>query len=56
MKEQKEIIQEYYDSHPKKEWDRLQKDHPYEKYITVHMMDPMAPVGCHNKVLRRYYD
>ena len=43
MKEQKEIIQEYYDSHPKKEWDRLQKDHPYEKYITVHMMDRLIP-------------
>ena len=46
MKEQKEIIQEYYDSHPKKEWDRLQKDHPYEKYITVHMMDQMIPEGA----------
>ena len=45
MKEQKEIIQEYYDSNPKKEWDRLQKNHPYEKYITVHMMDPMIPEG-----------
>ena len=45
MKEQKEIIQEYYDSDPKKEWDRLQKNHPYEKYITVHMMDQMIPEG-----------
>ena len=39
MKEEKETIKKYYDDDPKKEWDRLQKRFPHEKYITVHMMD-----------------
>lgn len=39
MREQKEAVRTHYDTDPKKEWDRLQKRHPYEKYITVHMMD-----------------
>ncbi|MDO5435067.1 MAG: class I SAM-dependent methyltransferase [Clostridia bacterium] len=32
-------VMEHYDSNPKKEWDRLQKRFPAEKYITLKMMD-----------------
>ena len=39
MREEKEAIREHYDADPRKEWDRLQKRWPYEKYITTHMMD-----------------
>ena len=39
MREEKETVRAYYDTDPQKEWDRLQKRFPYEKYITVHMMD-----------------
>ena len=39
MREEKDTIREYYNADPKKEWDRLKKRHPYEKYITIHMMD-----------------
>ena len=39
MREEKETVCAYYDTDPQKEWDRLQKRFPYEKYITVHMMD-----------------
>ena len=39
MKEETEAIRAYYNADPQKEWDRLKKKHPYEKYITIHMMD-----------------
>ena len=39
MREETEAICKYYNADPRKEWDRLQKKHPYEKYITIHMMD-----------------
>lgn len=39
MKEQTEAVREHYEENPQKEWDRLKKRHPYEKYITVNMMD-----------------
>ena len=45
MKEEKEIIRKYYDDDPKKEWDRLKKRFPHEKYITVHMMDRYIKEG-----------
>ena len=45
MREETEIIREYYDSDPQKEWDRLKKKHPYEKYITTHMMDRYIRFG-----------
>jgi len=37
--EETENIREYYNADPQKEWDRLKVRHPYEKYITTHMMD-----------------
>lgn len=39
MREETETIRAHYDADPKREWDRLQKRFPYEKYITTHMMD-----------------
>ena len=39
MQEKKDEIRFYYNANPQKEWDRLKKKHPYEKYITIHMMD-----------------
>ena len=39
MREETEAVRDHYDANPQKEWNRLQKIHPYEKYITVHMMD-----------------
>ena len=39
MREETEAIREHYNANPQKEWDRLKKFHPYEKYITVRMMD-----------------
>ncbi len=39
MREETEAIRGHYDADPRKEWDRLQKRHPYEKYITIRMMD-----------------
>ena len=39
MREEQKAIREHYDTNPRKEWDRLQKRFPYEKYITTHMMD-----------------
>ena len=35
MREETETIRTYYNANPRKEWDRLMKKHPYEKYITV---------------------
>ena len=46
MREETEAIRTHYNADPKKEWDRLQKRHPYEKYITTHIMDRyLAPGG-----------
>ena len=39
MREETEAIRTYYNADPLKEWNRLIKKHPYEKYITTHMMD-----------------
>jgi len=39
MREETEAIRTHYNADPRKEWDRLQKKHPYEKYITTRMMD-----------------
>ena len=39
MREETEAIRSHYDENPRKEWDRLQKRFPYEKYITTRMMD-----------------
>ena len=39
MREEKDAIREHYNADPKKEWERLKSQHPYEKYITIHMMD-----------------
>lgn len=39
MREKKETIRKHYDADPLKEWNRLQRRTPYEKYITTHMMD-----------------
>ena len=39
MHEETEAIRTHYNADPQKEWDRLKVRHPYEKYITVHMMD-----------------
>ena len=39
MHEETQAIRTHYNVNPQKEWDRLQKRFPYEKYITTHMMD-----------------
>ena len=39
MREETEAIRTHYNADPQKEWDRLKTKHPYEKYITIHMMD-----------------
>ena len=39
MREETEAVRTHYNTDPQKEWDRLQKKHPFEKYITVRMMD-----------------
>ena len=43
--EKTEEIREHYNSDPKKEWDRLQKRYPHEKYITTRMMDRYIKPG-----------
>ena len=45
MREETEAIREHYDADPQKEWDRLKKAHPYEKYITTGMMDRFIRPG-----------
>ena len=45
MREETEAIREHYDTNPQKEWDRLKKSHPYEKYITIKMMDRFIRPG-----------
>ena len=39
MREETDAIRAHYNADPGKEWDRLMKKHPHEKYITVHIMD-----------------
>ena len=39
MREETDTIRSHYDTNPQKEWDRLKRRFPYEKYITIHMMD-----------------
>ena len=39
MDEFKKEIAEHYDINPRKEWDRLKKDHPFEFRITTRMME-----------------
>ena len=45
MHEKKDEIRSYYNANPQKEWDRLKKKHPYEKYITIRMMDRYIKPG-----------
>ncbi len=45
MKEEIEEVKKHYDSDPKKEWDRLQKFHPFERYITTKMMERYIKPG-----------
>lgn len=39
MREETEAIRASYNASPQKEWNRLKVKHPFEKYITTHMMD-----------------
>ena len=39
MREETEAIRASYNASPQKEWDRLKVKHPFEKYITTHMID-----------------
>ena len=45
MHEKRDEIRSYYNANPQKEWDRLKKKHPYEKYITIRMMDRYIKPG-----------
>ena len=45
MREETEAIRSHYNANPQKEWDRLMKRFPYEKYITTHMMDRYLQPG-----------
>ena len=45
LREETGTIQAYYDASPRKEWDRLKSKYPYEKYITVRMMDRYIQPG-----------
>ena len=45
MQERTGEIRSHYNANPQKEWDRLQKKHPHEKYITTHMMDRYIKPG-----------
>lgn len=45
MRSDIQIVKEHYNENPKIEWDRLQKKHPYEKYITIKMMDKYIKNG-----------
>ena len=44
-REETDAIREHYNADPLKEWDRLQKRTPYEKYITTRMMDRYIKPG-----------
>ena len=46
MREETDAIRAHYNADPQKEWDRLKKKHPYEKYITIRMMDRYIQPGC----------
>ena len=46
MREETDAIRTYYNADPRKEWDRLMKKYPHEKYITVHVMDRYIQPGC----------
>ena len=46
MREETDAIRAHYNADPQKEWDRLMKKYPHEKYITVHMMDRYIQPGC----------
>ena len=45
MLEKKDEIRSHYNADPRKEWDRLKTRHPYEKYITIRMMDRYIETG-----------
>ena len=45
MREETEAIRTHYNADPQKEWDRLKTKHPYEKYITTHIMDRYIQAG-----------
>lgn len=45
MQERTEEIRKHYNADPKKEWDRLQKKNPAEKYITLKMMERYIKSG-----------
>lgn len=45
MREETEAVRTHYNANPQKEWDRLKKNHPYEKYITIRMMDRYIQPG-----------
>jgi len=51
MREETETIRTYYNANPRKEWDRLMKKHPYEKYITVNVTDRYIQPGCTGRVI-----
>lgn len=38
-------VQKHYDANPLREWNRLQKEHPYEKYITLKVMERYIQPG-----------
>lgn len=44
-REETEAIRKHYNTDPLKEWDRLQKRTPYEKYITIKMMNRYIKPG-----------
>ena len=46
MREETDAIRTHYNADPRKEWDRLMKKHPHEKYITIHIMDRYIQPGC----------
>ena len=46
MREETDAIRTHYNADPRKEWDRLMKRNPHEKYITVHIMDRYIRPGC----------
>ena len=45
MREETEAVRVHYDANPQKEWDRLKNRFPYEKYITIQMMDRYIQAG-----------
>lgn len=45
MKQEILEVQKHYDANPLREWNRLQKEHPYEKYITLKIMERYIQPG-----------